>query len=58
MSERVSASTPLSPACSGDMYKGVPINWAKCVYTVLSVNCWPIALATPKSITFTTGLPS
>ena len=28
------------------------------VYTVLSVSCWPIALATPKSITLGTGLPS
>ena len=38
------------------MYSGVPIICAKPVNSVLSVSCWPIALATPKSITFTTGV--
>ena len=44
------------PACSGDMYSGVPIIWAKPVNSVLSVSCCPMALATPKSITLTTGV--
>ena len=38
------------------MYSGVPIIWAKPVNSVLSVSCWPIALAMPKSITFGTGV--
>ena len=45
-------------ACSGDMYSGVPMIWAKLVNSVLSVSCWPVALAMPKSMTFTTGVPS
>ena len=40
------------------MYSGVPIICAKPVNSVLSVSCCPIALATPKSITLTTGVPS
>ena len=55
MSLRVSTSSPLSSACSGLMYSGVPTIWAKPVNSVLSVSCWPIALATPKSITLATG---
>ena len=58
MSLRVSASKLLCPACSGDMYSGVPINWAKFVNSVLSVSCWPAALAMPKSMIFTTGVSS
>ena len=58
MSLRVSTSRPLSSACSGLMYSGVPISWAKPVKSVFSVSCWPIALATPKSITLGTGAPS
>src|SRR5919109_4168535 len=58
MSERVSMSSPLSWACSGLMYKGVPIIWAKFVNSVFSVNCCPVALAMPKSITLTTALSS
>jgi hypothetical protein len=40
------------------MYSGVPIIWAKFVNSVLSVSCWPVALATPKSMTFTTARSS
>ena len=40
------------------MYSGVPTNAPKPVNSVLSVSRCPVALATPKSITFTTGLPS
>ena len=58
MSVRVSTSRPLSSACSGLMYSGVPTIWAKPVNSVLSVSRWPAALATPKSITFGTGSPS
>src|ERR671910_153687 len=56
MSLRVSTSRPLWPACSGDMYKGVPIIWAKPVNSVLSVSSWPSALAMPKSMTLGTGV--
>ena len=45
-------------ACSGDMYSSVPIKLPKPVNIVCSVSRWPVALATPKSITFGTGLPS
>ncbi len=58
MSLRVSMSRPLNWACSGLMYSGVPIICAKPVKSVLSVSCCPSALATPKSITLTTGTPS
>ena len=59
MSLRVSMSIPLSSACSGLMYSGVPISSAKPVKSVLSVRlCWPVALAMPKSITLGTGVPS
>jgi hypothetical protein len=54
---RVSTSRPL-PACSGDMYRGVPTICANCVNSVASVSACPAALATPKSITFGTGTPS
>ena len=40
------------------MYSGVPIIWAKPVNSVLSVSSCPSALATPKSITLTTGVVS
>jgi hypothetical protein len=46
------------PACSGDMYSGVPTIWATPVNSVLPVNSCPSALATPKSITFTIGVVS
>src|SRR5215472_14294141 len=58
MSLRVSTSTPLSATCSGDMYKGVPIIWARPVTRVLSVSCCPRALAMPKSMILTSGVPS
>ena len=58
MSDRVSTSRSLIPACSGLMYKGVPTIWAAPVKSVLSVNSCPTALATPKSITFTTAVVS
>ena len=40
------------------MYSSVPTTGPKPVYSVCSVSCWPVALATPKSITLGTGLPS
>ena len=58
MSLRVSTSTADSSACSGLMYRGVPISWAKPVNSVLSVRLWPVALAMPKSITLGKGTPS
>jgi hypothetical protein len=58
MSLRVSTSSPLCPACSGDMSSGVPIICAKAVNSVFSVSSCPSALATPKSITLTTGVVS
>ena len=48
MSLRVSMSRPLGPACSGDMYSGVPTIWAKPVTSDLSVRSSPSALATPN----------
>ena len=47
-----------APPAPGDMYSGVPTIWAKPVNSVLSVSSCPSALATPKSITFTTGVVS
>jgi hypothetical protein len=47
-----------SVACSGDMYCGVPTTPPKPVSMVCSVSGWPVAFATPKSITFGTGLSS
>ena len=42
-----------------ELVKGVPIIWAKPVTKVLSVSrCCPSALAMPKSITLTIGMPS
>lgn len=41
-------------ACSGDMYCGVP-TIPKPVFSVFSVKTPPVALATPKSITFGTA---
>ena len=58
MSLRVSMSTPESSACSGLMYSGVPMSWAKPVNMVFSVSCWPMALATPKSMILGTAAPS
>ena len=58
MSLRVSMSSWLNSACSGDMYSNVPTMAPKPVTRVLSVKGCPAALATPKSITFGTGLPS
>src|SRR5215813_13576412 len=58
MSLRVSTSRSLMPACSGDMYSGVPTIWARPVNSVLSVNSCPSALAIPKSITLKTGVVS
>ena len=46
------------PPAPGDMYSSVPITSPKPVNIVRSVSCCPVALATPKSITFGTGLPS
>ena len=37
------------------MYSGVPIICANAVKSVFSVSCWPVALATPKSMTLGTG---
>ena len=39
-------------------YSGVPMTMPCCVYIVRSVSFWPVALATPKSITFTRGTSS
>ena len=58
MSLRVSMSSWLTSACSGDMYSSVPTMAPKPVTSVLSVSGCPAALATPKSMTFGTGLPS
>src|SRR4030095_9236656 len=58
MSLRVSMSSWLISACSGDMYSNVPTILPKPVTNVLSVSACPAALATPKSITLGTGLPS
>jgi hypothetical protein len=58
MSLRVSAARALISACSGDMYSNVPIMVPYCVNSVRSVSRCSVALATPKSITFGTGLPS
>jgi hypothetical protein len=48
----------LKVACSGLMYCGVPTTPPKPVSMVASVSVPPVAFATPKSITFTTGLSS
>ena len=58
MSLRVSMSRLFSSACSGLMYSGVPTTAPRPVNSVCSVSGWPVALATPKSITLGTGLPS
>ena len=55
--EVVEARPPIS-ACSGLMYSGVPTSCPWSVNSVRSVSCWPVALAMPKSITFTTALSS
>src|SRR5207248_6632507 len=47
-----------SSACSGDMYSSVPTIWPTSVNIVRSVSFCAVALATPKSMTFGTGLPS
>src|SRR5215831_1200262 len=57
MSLRVSTSMPENSACSGLMYSGVPMSWAKPVKSVFSVSppaADPTALAAPKSITLGT----
>ena len=51
-SVRVSMSSVPS-ACSGLMYSGVPIIWPVCVNTSCATALALVALATPKSITFT-----
>jgi hypothetical protein len=54
----VSMSRLFNSACSGTMYSSAPTIWPTSVNMVRSVSfCW-VALATPKSITFGTGLPS
>src|SRR5437868_3769693 len=58
MSARVSISRLLSSACSGAMYSSVPTICPTAVNIVRSVSFWAVALATPKSITLGTGLPS
>ena len=58
MSARVSMSSPENPACSGDMYSSVPTTAPNWVDIDSSVSLPAVALATPKSITFGTGLPS
>jgi hypothetical protein len=55
MSLRVSISAARASACSGLMYSGVPIIWPDSVKTVWVVEAAAVALATPKSITFTLG---
>ena len=57
MSERVSMSR-LPAACSGLIDSGVPMSWRNSVNSVFSVSRDCVALAMPKSITFTSGLSS
>ena len=53
----MSTSSPLSSACSGLMYSGVPTIWAKPgVQRLVGQRAGSTALATPKSITFGTGV--
>src|SRR5216683_1873887 len=54
MSPRVSTPSPLSSACSGDMYSSVPTIVPYWVNIVHSVSFCSVALATPKSITLGT----
>ena len=58
MSDLVSMSSPVKPACSGDMYSSVPTTAPNCVDSVPSVSLPAVALATPKSMTCGTGRPS
>jgi hypothetical protein len=58
MSLRVSTPSALISACSGAMYSNVPTSTPYCVNSVRSVSRCSVALATPKSITFGTALPS
>ena len=58
MSVRVSRSSADISACSGLMYAGVPMKRLYSVKSVFSVRRVCIALAIPKSMTFTTGRPS
>ena len=52
-------SRALISACSGLMYSSVPTIWPISVNSVsLGQLLVPVALATPKSITLGTGLPS
>ena len=55
---RVSISKLFRLACSGDMYSGVPTTWFTPVFSSESTRLAPVALATPKSITFGTGRSS
>ncbi len=48
MSERASASAVLPAACSGDMYRGVPMTWPVIVRLSSSLST---SLARPKSVT-------
>ena len=49
---------PVSSACSGLMYSGVPIITPSSVNIVRSVSFCAVALATPKSMIFGTAFPS
>src|SRR5262245_44361533 len=58
MSLRVSTPKAFICACSGLMYSKVPTSVPNWVNSVFSVSRCSTALATPKSITFGTGLSS
>ena len=58
MSARVSMSSPVNDACSGDIYSSVPSTAPNCVDIDSSVNLPEVAFATPKSMTFGAGLAS
>src|SRR5262245_56228960 len=58
MSLRVSTPKAFISACSGLMYSNVPTRTPYWVKSVFSVSRCSMALATPKSITFGTGLSS
>ena len=53
---RVSTASPVSSACSGLMYSGVPIIAPSSVNIVRSVRRCAVAFATPKSMIFGTAL--
>ena len=58
MSLRVSMSSVVQLGLLGLMYSSVPTTAPNSVNSVRSVSRCPIALATPKSMTLGTGLPS